>query len=159
MALNDLRRWMILCEASAMPARLYHGTCAGFADAVRQHGLRAANTKPKGGTVRKGVYLTDDYHTAGDYGELICDLRHHGEHAIVVFEVDVGRLDARLLQPDDYDLQDAVQGGETAGSEPIDPRLQQYTRWDEVPWQISLAVTHQVFYVGSIPPDALRVLS
>ena len=110
-----------------MPARLYHGTCSGFAEAVQRHGLRASDTKPKGGTV----------------------------HAIVVFEVDVARLDARLLQPDDYDLQDAVQGGEIAGSEPIDPRLADYTRWDQVPWSLSLAVTRQVFYAGSIPPQAL----
>jgi hypothetical protein len=156
--MNDqIRRWMMLCEAT-MPAHLYHGTCSGFTESIQQHGLRAADTKPKRGAVRTGVYLTDDYQTAADYGELICDLRHHNEHAIVVFDVDVGRLDPRLLQPDDYDLQDALQGGETAGSEPIDPRLQHYTRWDEVPWQISLAVTHQVFYGGSVPSDALRIV-
>src|ERR1041385_5999194 len=133
---TDLRRWIRLCEA-AMPARLYHGTCASFAEAVQQHGLQASDTKPKGGAVCKGVYLTDDYHTAIDYGELVCDRHHHGEHDIVVFEAVVGRLDPRLLQPDDYDLQDAIQGGEIAGSEEIDPRLKSYRRWDEVPWPTS----------------------
>src|ERR1044072_1309989 len=107
--MNDLRRWLdiVLCEGT-MPARLFHGTCAGFAEAVEQHGLQASNTKPKGGAVRKGVYLTDDYDTAIDCGELVCDRHHHGEHEIVVFEVDVSKLDPGRMQPDDYDLQDAV---------------------------------------------------
>jgi hypothetical protein len=154
----QMRWWMMLCEAT-MPARLYHGTCSSFADSIQQHGLRAADTKPKGGVSRQGVYLTDDYHTAVDYGALVCDLKHHGEHDVVVFEVNVDRLDPHRLQPDDYDLQDAVQGGEIAGSEPIDPRLRGYTRWDEVPWQVGLAITHQVFYAGSIPADALRIVA
>lgn len=157
--MHTMRRWIDVLREATIPARLYHGTCAGFAPVIERHGLRAAESKPKGGANRQGVYLTDDYHTAVDYGELICDRHHHGEHDIVVFEVNLGRLDPGLLQPDDYDLQDAVQGGEIAGSEPIDPRLRGFTRWDEVPWQVSLAVTHQVFYAGSIPADALRIVA
>jgi hypothetical protein len=154
-----LRRYVTLVEAAAMSAHFYHGTCSGFAESIQHHGLRAADSKPKGGASRRGVYLTDDYLTATDYGSLICDLKHHGEHDIVVFAVDGGALDQRLLQPDDYDLQDALQGGEIVGSEPIDPRLQKYRRWDEVPWQVSLAITHQVFYAGSIPANALRMVA
>ena len=155
-----IRQWMMLCEGiNTLPPRLFHGTCAGHLDGVRRHGLLAAATIPKGGASRRGVYLTDDPHTAGEYGWLVCDRKHHGDHDIIVLAVDSSVLDPNLLQPDDYDLQDQLQGGEIAGSEPIDPRLKDYQRWDEVPWAVSLAVTHQVFYAGSIPARALTVVS
>jgi len=126
---TDLRRWITLCERWETLPRLFHGTCQHDLPIIRQRGLEAQPTKPKGGAVRHGVYLTDDYHTADEYGFLACDQRGGGE--VIILEIDARQLDIKLLQPDDYDLQDAIQGGERAGSEPVDPRLRHLHHWSE----------------------------
>lgn len=154
-----MRYRQIVAEEAPRPSRLYHGTCDSHLASILRHGLQAAATKPKGGSVRHGVYLSDDLEIAAEYAWLGCDLKHNARHDPVVIVIDAGVLDPALLQPDDYDLQDQVQGGEISGSEPIDPRLQRYQRWDEVPWPLSLAITNQVFYAGDIPASALTVVS
>lgn len=152
-----MRYLISLAENVAIP-RLFHGCCAVDLQTILQDGLIARITQPKSGKIRRGVYLTDDFHLAGEYGFLACDRSGSPNAETAVLEILTHLLNPSLLQPDDYDLQDAIQGGEIAGSEPIDSRLEHLTRWDEADWRLSLAVTHQVFYAGSIPPSALRVV-
>ena len=144
-----------MVESLGIP-RLFHGACRRDVASILRDGLRAAPTQPKGGQVRHGVYLTDDYVLATDYGFLACDRANQPNDEIVVLEIDTRALELSRLQPDDYDLQDAIQGGEIKNSEPIDARLRHLSHWSEADWQLSLAVTHQVFYAGSIAPSAIK---
>lgn len=67
----------------------------------------------------------------------------------------MSQIDVTALEPDDYDLQDRIDGGEE-GPDGIDPRVAHLRDWSEASWQLSLEVTSEVFYAKAIPPSAIR---
>lgn len=94
----------------------------------------------------KAVFLSDCPFLAEGYSQQ----RPESEH--IVLTVDLAALDLSLLGPDNYELQDWLEGdgGEQAA-------LVGVTHWSEASWEQSLAWCNQVAYSGDIPPSAIRV--
>ena len=145
----------------AEPFRLFHGTTKIALRSILQQGLKPHMSKDQANRGnhnidRKGVYLTNCYWLANDFAEVARDIRGGGD--IVILEIDVSKIDMTALEPDDYDLQDCIDGGEE-GQDGIDPRVAHLKNWSEASWQLSLAVTKEVVYSKLIPPSAIKVIS
>lgn len=136
---------------------LYHGTTDSVLPAIQREGLipRPSHDNPN----RIGIYLTNDLPTAEGAAEVAWDRR--GGKPVILW-LRMSDLDSRNFEPDDYDLQNMIDdlhaGDEQLSGRPHDQRLLPYTRWDQVPWQLSLAVCEAVVYTKPIAPRLLRVL-
>lgn len=160
--MRDLIR-IVESMGRSVPAALYHATSSTRLPAIVQHGLvpQPSQDNPD----RVGIYLTDDPQVAKDYFEVILD-RRGGDP--VLLRIDGTRLDPARFEPDDYELRDQIADWQQRESDedeegsvtglPLDPRLAPYQRWQDVPWPVSLAVTRQVFYTGTIPLSLIKRL-
>lgn len=141
---------------------LFHGTSTARLGQITEHGLVPQPSHDNADRVC--VYLAADVATAEIYADLAC-LRRGGTP--IILEVDEELVDAACFEPDDYDLQNCIDDlhdpereddiGMLSGIE-VDERLRPYSRWQDVPARLSLAVTGQAAYVGRIPPTAIMGL-
>ncbi len=115
-----------------LPAFLFHGTIASNLPAIAKRGLVPSD--------KGAVYLTDVEQIAEEYKE------HHGVRGTwAVLGVETAKLDAALLQPDDYEFAEVWSVG--SGSKGVP--------WHQAPWWRSLEMCGQVRYVNTIPPEAI----
>jgi hypothetical protein len=143
--------------------KFYHGTTTARLEAIIKDGLVPQVSKDN--ETRTAIYLTDREYDADMYSVLSRDRR--GGHAIVL-EIDPELIDHSHLEPDDYDLVGRLLDihGEIEDSRDIEPsdsdideRLRPYTRWQDVPWELSLATSNQVAYTTTVPVSAITNLS
>jgi hypothetical protein len=161
-----LRHVQAISDYQALHSRsmkFYHGTTSARLEAIVRQGLVPQVSVDN--SERTAIYLTDCEDQADEYSVLSCDRR--GGRAIIL-EIDPAMVDHIYLQPDDYDLlgrlldigqvEDDCRGVEPSGLE-IDERLRPYRRWQDVPWELSLATSNQVAYAATIPPAAITNLA
>ena len=152
-----------------MPDFLYHGTTTARMAGIMESGLVPQNCQDdvKRGhsdETRLGIYFASDHLSAGEYSSLAED-RWGGEP--LTLAVRVATLDESLLEPDDYDLADAladlthprsVAGIGAVTGTPLRAALAGYGDWRSVPWQLSLSTVGQVMYIGQVAPADVFVL-
>ena len=140
---------------------LYHGTNSIHLADIMREGLVPKASRDN--EARVALYLTDDFGMAEMYAELAV-LRRGGTAVIV--EVDPQMLRCEYFEPDDYEVQNYIddlndpdrtdEQGAISGM-PVDERLRGFAHWQEVPAELSLAVTRQVVYSDRIGPEALSI--
>lgn len=147
-----MREWIRLFE-EALPRYLYHVTSSKHMPSIRKSGLMPQPCKDsmEYGECRIAIYLAKDWRTCMDHADVVID-RFGGDP--VLLRVDASALDPNALEPDEYDIQAYMPGGDLA-----DPRLKDYTRWQDVPWHLSLEVCGAVAYTKIIPPTAIKVIT
>lgn len=146
---DRMRGLIRLVEAATVPQHLYHVTSSTRITVIRRQGLvpQPCQDATCYGEIRRAIYLAADWQRAMEHAEVMLD-RLGG--AVVLLRIAGAALDPDALEPDDYDIQAHLPGGEFA-----DPRLADYTNWRDVPWDLSLAVCGAVAYTKPIPPHAL----
>ena len=136
------------CGGTAPPRWLYHVTSTTRLAAILAQGLVPQPCRDgeyyERGFCRVATYLSDCPLTALDHADVVLD-RLGGD--AVLFRVAFGRLDPAALSADDYDIRFRLPGGEHPH-----PSLAGYSRWQDVPWQASLAGCRAVAYGRTIPP-------
>lgn len=145
--MNVLRRYMSIVEG-VTPAFLYHVTSDVRLPSITRQGLvpQVCRDADEYGPPRTAIYL-GNWRDCVEHGEVVHD-RLGGD--LVYFRIAVTDLDPTALQPDDYDIQMFMPGGDLA-----DPRLAAYTDWRQVPWQLSLEVCGVCAYTKIIPFSAI----
>jgi hypothetical protein len=144
--------------------KFYHGTTTARLEAIIRDGLVPQVSADN--EARTAIYLTDCEYHADEYSVLSCDRR--GGRAVVL-EIDPDMVDRSHLEPDDYDLVGRLKDihgdidDDSRGVEPsdleIDERLRPFKRWQDVPWELSLATSNQVAYTATVPVAAITNLS
>ena len=66
-------------------------------------------------------------------------------------EIKTLSLNEDSFYPDDYELQDFLNDGGWGVDEDIE-----YSRWYDVPWQLSLKWVNQIQYLGPIPISEIK---
>lgn len=125
---------------------LYHGTKAKYVPEILRGGLSAAKSKSS----LQAVFLTDDVGMARNY--TLMDMEKGDKP--VVLRIDVSKLDKDKLGPDNYELQQFLDGemGDV-------PEELEGMSWDDLSWEESLQYVNQAAYHGDIPPEAIHVVS
>jgi hypothetical protein len=133
-----------------IPDTLWHLTTAKkYLGGIQQQGLNPDFAKQ--GRGEKGIYLTDDVHTAKNYAGF-----YNQGDKLVLLKVKTNNLDYNLFRPDDYELQEFLDDG---GWGSKDRRIKQYNRYSDVPAELSLLWVNQVKYIGNIPKENLEVFN
>lgn len=152
-----------------LPSFLFHGTSTVRAVEIIRHGL--APQACLDGVKRKqsidprvGIYLASNWLLASEFAALAID-RWGGDSA--VFAIPFKALDQSQLQPDDYDLADAIQDlldptstaqcGAFTGGE-LRRELSSFQTWRDVPWEVSLSSVSQVMYGAPVSTENLLVV-
>jgi hypothetical protein len=143
----------IVETVATQPHWLYHVTTSSHLGSIQRHGLvpMAGHDSGTYGEPQRAVYLSATPENCYDMLDWLLD-RHGGEP--ILLAVAFKHLDQRALQPDDYDLRIFLPGGELP-----DARLAGFQHWQDVPWQLSLAVCGAVAYTKVIPPAAFRQIN
>jgi hypothetical protein len=120
---------------------LYHCTQKKNLPTIMASGLSAEKSESS----LKAVFLSDCPFLTEGYSQQ----RPESEH--VVLTIDLAALDPSLLGPDNYELQDWLEGD--GGEQAV---LVGVTHWSEATWEQSLEWCNQVAYSGVIAPSAIR---
>ena len=123
---------------------LYHGTKAKYVPEILRSGLLAAKSKSS----LEAVFLTDDIGMARNY--TLMDMEKGDKPVVLV--IDVSKLAQDKLGPDNYELQQFLDGemGDV-------PEELEGMSWNDLSWKESLQYVNQAAYHGDIPPEALSV--
>lgn len=139
---------------------VYHGTSESGARRALKRGILPRGMSRKGGnwkhTVQSNpamVYLTAAY--APYYASCVTDTN---KERIAIIEIDLGKLDADKLYPDEDFIEQALRGKRLGNSDDMKKRTL-YVRkhiadWQEE-WEKSLKYLGNVAFRGAVPPEAI----
>lgn len=130
-----------------LPEYLYHLTSAKNWENIKQAGLSTEYSKSGN---RSGIYLSDDKSVAENYAGFYDD----GDE-LVLLKISTNGLKKDKFGPDDYELQDFLNDG---GWGDKDKQIEQYKKWSDVPWELSLKWVNQVQYYDAIPPQNIEAI-
>ena len=138
-----------LSNGYKLPKYLYHLTSEKiFENIKKEGGLNPEYSKQSKG--EKGIYLTDDKSVAENYAGFF----DAGEK-LVLLKISTKNMDLTKFSSDDYELQDFLDDGGW-GNE--DERIEEYSSWDEVPFELSLEWVNQVQYHKFIPIENIKII-
>lgn len=132
--------------------RLFHGTCATLIPKVLKQGLRCrGKSKSNWGMYPSRpdmVYLTAGY--ACYYGYQAAKNKD-----IVVFEVDLERLDKELLHPDEDFIAQAIAHQQGEALEKVHRVVRRSLPDYQHHWRDSIKALGNACYRGAVPPEAI----
>ncbi len=132
-----------------LPPYLYHITTLDkFNNIKKEGGLNPKYSKQSKG--EKGIYLTDDISVAQNYSNF-----YDEDTELVLLKISTNNMDLSKFSPDDYELQDFL---DDEGWGIDDERVNEYSKWYEVPWELSLEWVNQVQYHNMIPIKNIEIL-
>ena len=135
-------------NVKVLPQYFYHITSSEkFENIKNEGGLNPEHSKQSKG--EKGIYLTDDISVAENYANFYDDGTE-----LVLLKISTIGMDLSKFSPDDYELQDFLNDG---GWGSKDKRIRQYSKWYDVPWELSLLWVNQVQYHKLIPIENIEV--
>lgn len=138
-----------LSNGYKLPKYLYHLTSEKiFENIKKEGGLNPEYSKQSKG--EKGIYLTDEKSVAENYAGFFDE----GEK-LVLLKISTDDMDMSKFTSDDYELQDFLNDGGW-GNE--DERIEEYSRWYEVPFELSLEWVNQIQYHKFIPIENIEVI-
>jgi hypothetical protein len=130
------------------PSYLYHITSSErFENIKKDGGLKPEYSKQSKG--EKGIYLTDDISVAENYSNFYDDGTE-----LVLLKISTIGMDFSKFSSDDYELQDFLDDGGWGNK---DKRIRQYSKWYDVPWELSLEWVNQIQYHKLIPIENIEV--
>lgn len=129
--------------AMTRPAVLYHCTTVEALESIFSDGLLPRQSQSS----LPAVFLSDCPHLASGYAGQRPDVEH------VLLAIEFAGLDPALLGPDNYELQDWLDGQDDEHAD-----LTGVTHWSEASWQQSLEWCNQVAYAGVIAASAISVV-
>jgi len=128
------------------PKILYHGTLASNVPAILKDGLFVTKSKSS----LSAIFLTDDISVAKNYSHMHST---SAKDSIAILAVDISMLDLNKLGPDNYELQEFLDG--ELGDVPEE--LEGLT-YSDLSWEQSLEYVNQAAYYGNIPPKAISIV-
>jgi hypothetical protein len=134
-------------QQQGIPKELWHLTTAEKYIGIKERGLDPNFAQQ--GRGKKGIYLTDDKYTAENYSGF-----YKPDEKLVLLKINTNGLDYNKFSPDDYELQEFLDDG---GWGSKDRRIKQYSRYSDVPAELSLLWVNQVKYLGIIPPENIEI--
>ena len=138
-----------LSNGYKLPKYLYHLTSEKiFENIKKEGGLNPEYSKQSKG--EKGIYLTDDKSVAENYAGFF----DAGEK-LILLKISTDDMDMSKFTSDDYELQDFLNDGGW-GNE--DERIEEYSSWDEVPFELSLEWVNQIQYHKFIPIENIEII-
>ncbi len=138
-----------LSNGYKLPKYLYHLTSEKiFENIKKEGGLNPEYSKQSKG--EKGIYLTDDKSVAENYAGFF----DAGEK-LILLKISTDDMDMSKFTSDDYELQDFLNDGGW-GNE--DERIEEYSSWDEVPFELSLEWVNQIQYHKFIPIQNIEII-
>jgi hypothetical protein len=136
-----------LSNGYKLPKYLYHLTSEKiFNNIKKEGGLNPKYSKQSKG--EKGIYLTDDKSVAENYAGFF----DAGEN-LVLLKISTDGMDMSKFTSDDYELQEFLDDG---GRDNNDKRIEEYSSWDEVPFELSLEWVNQIQYHKTIPIENIE---
>jgi hypothetical protein len=123
---------------------LYHGTDSDYLESIKSIGL----TPEKSQSSLRAVFLTDDPYVAHSYN--VMDSPRPVAGTPIILSVDTTKLDLSKFSPDNYELQDMLNGNEVE-----DELRKGRDNWNEFSPEESLQICNQVAYFGVIPWSAI----
>jgi hypothetical protein len=136
-------------NVNVLPQYLYHITSSeNFEGIKNEGGLKPEYSKQSKG--EKGIYLTDDISVAKNYSNFYDDGTE-----LVLLRISTNGMDLSKFSSDDYELQDFLNDG---GWGSKDKRIREYSKWYNVPWELSLLWVNQVQYHKLIPIENIEVI-
>ena len=135
-------------NVGVLPSYLYHITSSENFENIKKSGLKPEYSKQSKG--EKGIYLTDDISVAENYSNFYDDGTE-----LVLLKISTRGMDFSKFSSDDYELQDFLNDGGWGNK---DKEIKQYSRWYDVPWELSLKWVNQVQYHKLIPIENIEVV-
>ena len=145
MRLQESIRKILREEFNQLPKYLYHLTSDENYKNILMEGF--LNPKySKQSKRKKGIYLSDDISVAENYRFF-----YEPNEKVVLLKIKTSSLNEDSFYPDDYELQDFLNDGGWGVDEDIE-----YSRWYDVPWQLSLKWVNQIQYLEPIPISEIK---
>jgi DNA-directed RNA polymerase subunit RPC12/RpoP len=145
MSLQESIRRILMEEFNQLPKYLYHLTSDENYKNILMEGF--LNPKySKQSKRKKGIYLSDDISVAENYRFF-----YEPNEKVVLLKIKTSSLNEDSFYPDDYELQDFLDDGGWGVDEDIE-----YSRWYDVPWQLSLKWVNQIQYLEPIPISEIK---
>ena len=143
--LQESIRKVLREEFNQLPKYLYHLTSdENYKNILMEGGLNPKYSKQS--KRKKGIYLSDDISVAENYRFF-----YEPNEKVVLLKIKTSSLNEDLFYPDDYELQDFLDDGGWGVDEDIE-----YSRWYDVPWQLSLKWVNQIQYLEPIPISEIK---
>jgi DNA-directed RNA polymerase subunit RPC12/RpoP len=145
MSLQESIRRILREEFNQLPKYLYHLTSDENYKNILMEGV--LNPKySKQSKRKKGIYLSDDISVAENYRFF-----YEPNEKVVLLKIKTSSLNEDSFYPDDYELQEFLDDGGWGVDEDIE-----YSRWYDVPWQLSLKWVNQIQYLEPIPISEIK---
>lgn len=145
MNLKQTIRKLLREELNVLPKYLYHLTNeTNYRNILKEGELSPKYSKQS--KIRKGIYLSDDISVADNYRGF-----YDEDEKVVLLKIKTSNLNPNSFYPDDYELQDFLDDGGWGNDKSIE-----YTRWFDVPWELSLKWVNQIQYLEPIPISEIK---